>query len=196
MDANMARGPVAKRARLLDSGAAGTQDRSHLALDAESAPDKGKQVAVCTTLNDLPFEVLGEVCVQIPKRGSPFRARMLTQRRDLCQVLCLLVPLDLLNLSRTDKALRTLLMSRSSSFYWKQAQDNLADKPPPCPETLSEPAYCNFLFTNHCHVMNLVLLISVECFQTSDWSTRNASWRRRISSSSRKLGLSCARLAA
>ncbi|KAF5324952.1 hypothetical protein D9611_004137 [Ephemerocybe angulata] len=62
-----------------------------------------------------------------------------------------LAPLELLQLARTTKRLRELLMSSSSTVYWKTARQAIAPEMPPCPESLSEPQYANLMFSNNCH---------------------------------------------
>ncbi|CAL1707898.1 unnamed protein product [Somion occarium] len=61
-----------------------------------------------------------------------------------------LEPFDLLNLARTSKPFRQLLMHRSAAPFWRAARQNVEDLPP-CPPFLSEPAYANLLFDNYCH---------------------------------------------
>ncbi|RPD57627.1 hypothetical protein L226DRAFT_610659 [Lentinus tigrinus ALCF2SS1-7] len=68
----------------------------------------------------------------------------------LFEIFSFLHPQDLLNLSRTTKDFRSCLMSRSSARYWEQSRkqvEGLPDKP----IHLSEPAYANLVFCNHCH---------------------------------------------
>ncbi|KZT71841.1 hypothetical protein DAEQUDRAFT_736635 [Daedalea quercina L-15889] len=62
----------------------------------------------------------------------------------------LMEPRDLLNLARTSKPFRELLMSRGSARMWKTARA-IVDGLPECPEHLSEPAYANLAFFAHCH---------------------------------------------
>ncbi|KAF9029406.1 hypothetical protein BDZ89DRAFT_1132987 [Hymenopellis radicata] len=59
-------------------------------------------------------------------------------------------PLDLLRLSRTTKALRKLLMSKSSIGVWQSARLGMEGLPPMI-EGLNEPQYANLLFDTHCH---------------------------------------------
>ncbi|KAI0362438.1 hypothetical protein OH77DRAFT_1416699 [Trametes cingulata] len=59
-------------------------------------------------------------------------------------------PYDLLQLSRTTKALRNILMHRSAITIWRNARQNVEDLPD-CPPDLTEPAYANLLFDHHCH---------------------------------------------
>ncbi|KAF7374930.1 hypothetical protein MSAN_00379100 [Mycena sanguinolenta] len=59
-------------------------------------------------------------------------------------------PLDLLNLARTTKEIRGILMSRSSIFIWKESRSHVEGLPEP-PRELSEPQYANLCFSTHCH---------------------------------------------
>ena len=67
------------------------------------------------------------------------------------QIFGFMHPRDLLNLARTSKSFRALLMSRSSQAFWKASIEGV-DGLPKCPPYLSEPAYVNLLFLPHCHV--------------------------------------------
>ncbi|KAI0784953.1 hypothetical protein C8Q75DRAFT_776872 [Abortiporus biennis] len=78
-------------------------------------------------------------------------------------------PMDLLNLARTSKDFRALLMSRSSGPFWRSARSNLAGLPD-CPTFLSEPAYANLVFTSHCH---RCLKPNISC---SPWPTFRARY--------------------
>jgi hypothetical protein len=69
----------------------------------------------------------------------------------LNQIFGHLLPLDVLNLSRTTKQIRRVLLHRSSVFIWKAARANVLGFPE-CPQFMSEPAYANLAFDQHCHV--------------------------------------------
>ncbi|KAI0733801.1 hypothetical protein C8Q72DRAFT_771868, partial [Fomitopsis betulina] len=58
-------------------------------------------------------------------------------------------PPALINLARTTKAFRALLMHRGAAPFWK-ASRNLAGLPN-LPQHLSEPAYTSLVYSNHCH---------------------------------------------
>ncbi|KAK7676864.1 hypothetical protein QCA50_020200 [Cerrena zonata] len=66
------------------------------------------------------------------------------------EVLVYLLPNDLLNLARTTKEFRDLLISRNASPFWKAARKNVEGLPD-CPPFLSEPAYANLCFQTSCH---------------------------------------------
>ncbi|KAJ7170225.1 hypothetical protein C8R46DRAFT_1191279, partial [Mycena filopes] len=57
---------------------------------------------------------------------------------------------DLLLLARLNKALRSLLMHRSSMSVWKTARANDRDIPD-VPRGMCEPSYARLLFDRHCH---------------------------------------------
>ncbi|KAE9402066.1 hypothetical protein BT96DRAFT_1017879 [Gymnopus androsaceus JB14] len=57
---------------------------------------------------------------------------------------------DLLNLARTSRDLRGVLMSKSSELIWRTARSNMEGLPPP-PKGLSEPHYADLLFGKHCY---------------------------------------------
>ncbi|EGN98059.1 hypothetical protein SERLA73DRAFT_74313 [Serpula lacrymans var. lacrymans S7.3] len=68
----------------------------------------------------------------------------------LYHILSFLLPMDLLNLARTTKDFRLLLMHKSSSFIWKTSRLQL-ESLPDCPPDLSEPQFANLAFYPHCH---------------------------------------------
>ncbi|THH03242.1 hypothetical protein EW145_g6411 [Phellinidium pouzarii] len=55
---------------------------------------------------------------------------------------------DLLRLSRSSKALRELLMSKSSRIIWRTAEKSIGL--PECPKDLSSPQYASFVFDTFC----------------------------------------------
>ncbi|KAG6379256.1 hypothetical protein JVT61DRAFT_11706 [Boletus reticuloceps] len=59
--------------------------------------------------------------------------------------------MDLLNLARTCKSLRQLLMVKSSAFVWKAARRQI-DGLPDCPADLTEPEYANLVFYPRCQI--------------------------------------------
>ncbi|KAG0709145.1 hypothetical protein DFH29DRAFT_886676 [Suillus ampliporus] len=68
----------------------------------------------------------------------------------LFHILSFLHPMDLLNLSRTSKDFRKLLLQRSHASAWKTARLQVEDLPD-CPQDMSEPQYANLVFYPHCH---------------------------------------------
>ncbi|KAI0744163.1 hypothetical protein C8Q80DRAFT_1122426 [Daedaleopsis nitida] len=70
----------------------------------------------------------------------------------LIEIFGFLSPHDLLSLARTSRDFRAFLMSRAKSLaFWKAARQQIEGLPD-IPAPLSEPAYANLLFFNHCHV--------------------------------------------
>ncbi|KAK0195043.1 hypothetical protein F5146DRAFT_1023974 [Armillaria mellea] len=67
------------------------------------------------------------------------------------EVLGWLDPVDLLQLARSTKSIRNILMSCSSASAWKAARSNIPGLPEPAPG-MSEPAWANLIFTSRCHV--------------------------------------------
>ncbi|KAJ8515663.1 hypothetical protein ONZ45_g6940 [Pleurotus djamor] len=71
----------------------------------------------------------------------------------LLEIFAFLDPLDILHLARTTRAFRAVLMNRSTAIsLWKNAFANVPDVPEK-PGDVSEPAWTNFLFSNHCYIL-------------------------------------------
>ncbi|KAJ3562951.1 hypothetical protein NP233_g9257 [Leucocoprinus birnbaumii] len=66
-------------------------------------------------------------------------------------IIMYLHPQDVLNLSRSTRRLRQLLMTRDARFAWKTSLSTVEGLPR-CPSDLSEPQYANLAFDQHCHV--------------------------------------------
>ncbi|KAG1779671.1 hypothetical protein EV702DRAFT_1085829 [Suillus placidus] len=77
-----------------------------------------------------------------------------------------LLPLDLLHLARTTKALRAVLMHRSSTTVWMAARSNVKGMSA-CADDMSEPAHASLAFDMHCH----------NCLKPN---VRNVDWNLRI----------------
>ncbi|KAG2141027.1 hypothetical protein DEU56DRAFT_796766 [Suillus clintonianus] len=77
-----------------------------------------------------------------------------------------LLPLDLLHLARTSKALRGVLMHRSSTTVWMAARSNVKGMPL-CADDMSEPAHASLAFDTHCH----------NCLKPN---VRNVDWNLRV----------------
>ncbi|KAJ7841337.1 hypothetical protein B0H14DRAFT_1047269 [Mycena olivaceomarginata] len=84
------------------------------------------------------------------------------------EIFSLLDPIDLLNLARTTKEFRGILMTRSLAFVWKESRRHvkglsirtlevfnrticLSEGLPDLPRDLSEPQYADLCFSRHCH---------------------------------------------
>ncbi|KAF9260775.1 hypothetical protein L218DRAFT_962097 [Marasmius fiardii PR-910] len=61
-----------------------------------------------------------------------------------------LLPSDLLQLARTNKDLRNLLLRRSATTTWKTSFSNVTDIP--CPADMAYPAWASLLYDRECHV--------------------------------------------
>ncbi|KAJ3813225.1 hypothetical protein F5876DRAFT_74087 [Lentinula aff. lateritia] len=72
------------------------------------------------------------------------------------EIFCHLDPNDLINLARTTRDLRGILMSnlKSSKLIWRTARLNL-DGLPPLPKDLSEPQYADLLYARKREAVNL-----------------------------------------
>ncbi|KAG1763866.1 hypothetical protein EDD22DRAFT_885733 [Suillus occidentalis] len=77
-----------------------------------------------------------------------------------------LLPLDLLHLARTTKALRSVLMHRSSTTVWMAARSNVKGMPASA-DDMSEPAHASLAFDTHCH----------NCLKPN---VRNVDWNLRV----------------
>ncbi|KIP06012.1 hypothetical protein PHLGIDRAFT_36159 [Phlebiopsis gigantea 11061_1 CR5-6] len=83
------------------------------------------------------------------KRGN--LANFLSMPLDVVyEVLLCLDPMDLLNLARTSKDFRRLLMSQNSAHVWKTVIQD-ADDIPDCPADLSPPSFVHLLYQSICH---------------------------------------------
>ncbi|TFK25800.1 hypothetical protein FA15DRAFT_668129 [Coprinopsis marcescibilis] len=75
-------------------------------------------------------------------------------------------PIDVLQMARTTKELRAILMSRSAIMIWKEALGNVPGLPP-CPEDLTEPQWVDLLFGKSCQKCSRSL-----AHQTTAWMAR------------------------
>ncbi|KAG8982850.1 hypothetical protein FRB90_006507, partial [Tulasnella sp. 427] len=75
-------------------------------------------------------------------------------------------PLDLWQLARTNKMLRTHLMSKRSISVWKTAREAVNPPVPECPKDQSEPQWAVLLFTHNC------TMCGTPRIQKIDWNLR------------------------
>ncbi|TRM67677.1 hypothetical protein BD626DRAFT_104585 [Schizophyllum amplum] len=68
-------------------------------------------------------------------------------------------PLDLLQVSRTNKAFRGVLMSRSSAWIWKGSFAAAQDLLPPLHEDLTIPQFISLIFDRTCSVPELTYML-------------------------------------
>ncbi|KAG8916195.1 hypothetical protein FRC02_004121 [Tulasnella sp. 418] len=66
------------------------------------------------------------------------------------EICCYLYPLDLLHLVWSSKAIRSVLMSKTSKPIWRTARKNQVPDLPECPSILTEPQYATLVFTTIC----------------------------------------------
>jgi hypothetical protein len=103
----------------------------------------------------------------------------------LFEIFSLLLPIDVLNLSRASKALRGVLLEKSAVSIWKQSFLNVESAPPPRPDDLTEPQYVNLLWGKHCFVTKFcaprfVYSLRAHLFQFCGVYTTLVSWDIRI----------------
>lgn len=106
------------------------------------------------------FIAIDSECISSSHKSMPsvscaYTLNELVQLTVMPQIFSLMHPRDLLNLARTSKPLRALLMSRQSAPFWKAARQ-LVEGLPDCPPYLSEPEYANLAFFSHCHVSRIL----------------------------------------
>ncbi|KAJ7837706.1 hypothetical protein B0H13DRAFT_2105152 [Mycena leptocephala] len=70
----------------------------------------------------------------------------------LLEILKIVHPLDLLYLSRTNKALREFLLDRTSVSIWRGSLELVEGSPPQCPPYTNEVQWTRLLFEEVCHV--------------------------------------------
>lgn len=68
------------------------------------------------------------------------------------QILGHLQSKDILNLARTSKDFRALLLNRQNAFIWKAARKGLPGELPDPHPYMSEPALAQLMFSGHCQV--------------------------------------------
>ncbi|KAG9042236.1 hypothetical protein FS837_011110 [Tulasnella sp. UAMH 9824] len=75
-------------------------------------------------------------------------------------------PLDLLQVARTSRLLRSHLMSKRSISVWKTAREAVLPSVPDCPKDQSEPQWAMLLFTHDCTICGTPRI------QKVDWNLR------------------------
>ncbi|KAJ3527621.1 hypothetical protein NMY22_g9722 [Coprinellus aureogranulatus] len=118
--------------------------------------------------------ILGQKDNSRPSKRARGKRGFLQQVADmplelLLEIFSNMHPMDLLNLARCTKALRAILMQRSSKDVWKSALASVVDLPPR-PEDLTEPQWVDLLFGRNCHV----------CERTTAAHTQTYAWEGRI----------------
>ncbi|KAF8996659.1 hypothetical protein BDQ17DRAFT_1249555 [Cyathus striatus] len=67
----------------------------------------------------------------------------------LYEIFGMLDPLDLVQLTRTTKAIRKMLASNSALWVWIHSRSNV-NRLPECPNDMTEWAYAALMFEKHC----------------------------------------------
>ena len=103
-----------------------------------------------TFLRRLVLEMPLEVVIEVFNTRTLLSSLSPTK---ILQILAYLQPLDLLQLSRTTRDIRTFLMSRSSSeSLWRNALAKIVPPLPPVPgPILVEPEFAALVFDPRCH---------------------------------------------
>lgn len=104
---------------------------------------RGKLGLLEKLARDVPLDIMFEV----PSLCHPKAAAECF----LALNLLLSKPNDLINLARTTRDLRGIVISKSSELIWRTARSNL-DGLPPLPKDLSESQYAALLICTHCYV--------------------------------------------
>ncbi|KAF6744212.1 hypothetical protein DFP72DRAFT_85972 [Ephemerocybe angulata] len=111
-----------RQTKVVTNNAGGNEEAAPVVLKNDST----SKVATRVTLTGLPFDLLSEIYA-------------------------LLHPVDLLQLARTSKVFRKVLMNRQASrkMIWLPALASVRGLPP-CPKDLAEPRYINLLLESTC----------------------------------------------
>ncbi|KAH8113511.1 hypothetical protein DFH11DRAFT_1544751 [Phellopilus nigrolimitatus] len=88
--------------------------------------------------------------VRVRKSDTGKLARMMDLPVDVfCEIASYVTTLDLLQLARSTRALRSLLMSKSSRTIWLASEAAMGL--PPCPSDMCEPQYASLQFEKFCN---------------------------------------------
>ncbi|KAH8091719.1 hypothetical protein BXZ70DRAFT_952980 [Cristinia sonorae] len=91
----------------------------------------------------------GQNTASVARKGKKSLSLLPTMPLDiLFEIFSLLMPKDILSLSRTSKNFRQTLLARNATTVWKTARQRFLA--PPCPSWMSEPAWTALLFENVC----------------------------------------------
>ncbi|KDQ57851.1 hypothetical protein JAAARDRAFT_156921 [Jaapia argillacea MUCL 33604] len=98
-----------------------------------------------------------EVASDVGKKRARWKPPLgrLAKLPDMCtdilfDIFSHLLPNDILQLSRTSKDFRRLLMHRSAAWVWKMTLTNIPGFPE-CPDDLTEPQWVHLAFDQRCH---------------------------------------------
>ncbi|KAJ6531794.1 hypothetical protein B0H19DRAFT_1188595 [Mycena capillaripes] len=113
--------PKKKRRKVAKSTEPSTEDQK---VDQKVKRVRGRR-GILSSLREFPLDVVAEIFGHLN-------------------------PMDLLNLARTTKEIRGILMTRSNAFIWKESRTRVEGLPD-LPRDLCEPQYANLCFDSHCH---------------------------------------------
>lgn len=123
-------------------------------IESEAAPARESVVAKLSFELFLEVRVLFDVSLSF---SCPQRSELSPKRKIASY--CSLI--DVLNLSRTNKWLHSVFLTRSASCCWNQAaQNEQADHLPRCPEDLQPLRYVSLMTDRHCEVCVVDALLS------------------------------------
>ena len=114
-------------------------------------PDKRRGEGDLSKLPDMPLDIMYEVSLRI----SPVTSDGIYDDVLRClQIFAFVHPMDLLRVSWTNKAFRNILAKETSRHVWIASFNNIpkSQRPPLCPEDLTEIAYANLLYNPLCKV--------------------------------------------
>jgi hypothetical protein len=131
------------------------EDKEEAKAELSQPPARGKprgRVGKLAQMPHMPLDILFDVCNILLSYVVYILTCLFTK------IFSMLPPLDLLRLTRTNKTLRGLLMSRNARQTWIAALGTVPDCPP-IPEGMTEPAWVRLAFENACYVCWFLLLI-------------------------------------
>jgi hypothetical protein len=172
-----------KRIKLHPTPEASTSSNDFSAETEEDKPVRKQPTKVIkrkgklAVLLNMPLDILFEV--------NNYRKPYDYHSHTIPQIFGHLFPMDILNLARTTKEFRHVLMHRSSRSIWKAACANVPGLPA-CPSDMSEPQWVHLVYVPCCNVSLLpgfcsasvfmAILLQI-CFTTG---IRNVDWQLRI----------------
>lgn len=126
----------------------------------EKQPERRHGGGELSMLPGMPLDILYEVSPGINPASSDGMLHDDIFRRS--QIFAVVHPMDLLRVSWANKAFRNILAKETSRHVWIASFDNLpkSQRPPRCPEDLTEIAYANLLYNPLCMVCTVLCFTS------------------------------------
>lgn len=109
------------------------------------AQNDGSSTQVLELL-EMPLDILFEVCLKVEC--------CLVMSNTCVQISQHLDPTDILNLGRTSRVTRQLVLSRVLKPVWVHARSRYPGLPD-CPDDMNEPAYAELMFGDSCLVSKI-----------------------------------------